>query len=175
MNDEQTKAKRFFQLYNSVQLRLYSYLVIVLHNTNDAEDVLQETSIVLWEKFDDYQEGTNFGAWAIAIARNKSLRFMDNNKRTRQLFSNDFYKRVSELASISVGDVDQRSEALQICLEKVPDDGKELLTMKYTKEMSYQKISQYTGRSVNNLYSYFCKLNRALKICIEKRIEAQGA
>ena len=41
----------------------------------DAEDVLQEANLVLWRKFDQYQEGTNFFAWACQIIRYEVLKY----------------------------------------------------------------------------------------------------
>ena len=102
----------------------------VLHNTTDAEEVLQETAAVLWEKFDQYQEGTNFGAWAISIGRNKALQFLEKNRRTRQFFDKDFYDRVADYATKSTHNVDDRIHALNNCLAGISENGQKLLTMR---------------------------------------------
>jgi RNA polymerase sigma-70 factor (ECF subfamily) len=173
MDKEYIKSTNFFRLYNNVQLRLHAYLLTVLHNNTDTEEVLQETAAVLWEKFDQYQEGSNFGAWAISIARNKALQFMQKNKQTRQIFDESFYDKVSRQAEHSSSDIHERVRALQACLEKIPEKGKKLLSMKFSKEMSYQRISQMTGYTPNNLYQLIWKMMRALRSCIEKHLRCQ--
>ncbi|MCK5000210.1 MAG: sigma-70 family RNA polymerase sigma factor [Anaerohalosphaera sp.] len=173
MMDELSKQARFFKLYNSVQTRLYSYLYTVVHNRNDAEDLLQETATILWDKFDQFQEGTNFGAWAVRIARNKALEFMRRNKKTRMIFDSDFYNQVSEHAKKSSSDVNARSNALLFCLEKLPDKSKELLSMRYKKELTIKRISQLMDRSTNGLYQTYSKIIEALRNCIDKHLAQQ--
>ena len=173
MDNEKTKSDRFFNLYNSVHLRLYSYLLTILHNSNDAEEVLQETASLLWGKFDEYQEGSNFGAWAVKIGRNKALQFLKKHKQTRRIFDDNFYDKVSQYAEKSSNEADARLKALKACVDKLPEHVKKLLSMKFTKEMSYRKISQQTGRTTNSLYQVFWKIMQTLKDCIERQLSYQ--
>ena len=166
MNNVDSKKKKFFGLYNQTQLRLFSYLFAIVHNKSDAEDIMQETAIVLWDKFDQYQEGTNFGAWAVNIARNKAFEFMRKNKRTKMFFNEEFYESVSKHALEDSTDDSDRIKALQFCLEKIPENSRKILTMRYKKEIPVKRIAQLTGRSVNGLYHSFTKLVSALQDCM---------
>ncbi|MFC1766200.1 sigma-70 family RNA polymerase sigma factor, partial [Planctomycetota bacterium] len=121
MANQELKHIRFFRLYNSIQVRLYSYLLTVVHNRTDAEDLLQETAIFLWERFDQFEEGTSFGAWAIRISQYKALEFMRRNKKTRIVFDDDFYNKVSLCSLQSSSDVSEREEALRSCIKKLPE------------------------------------------------------
>ena len=60
----------------SSQSRIYAYILMLVHNHNDAEDLLQETASILWEKFDEYIPEKSFAAWAVGIARNKIYNFI---------------------------------------------------------------------------------------------------
>ncbi|HOM61894.1 MAG TPA: sigma-70 family RNA polymerase sigma factor [Anaerohalosphaeraceae bacterium] len=175
MDKERAKNLLFFKLYNSLQLRLYSYLLVLVHNSSDAEDILQETAAVLWEKFDQYQEGTNFASWAFSVARYKALQFLRTNKNTRMIFDADFYEKVSQYAQQVTEDADERAAALQQCLEKIPENGRKLLFMRYGKNIPIKKISQLTGRSDNSLYQHFWKIIQVLRACIEKKLTSQDA
>ena len=167
MKSDDAKKKLFFRLYNYVQLRLYSYLLAMVHNHNDAEDLLQETAVVLWDKFDQFQEGTSFDAWAIKIASNKALDFMRRNRNTKQFFHEAFYETVSQQAQKDSGDVSERSEAFCFCLNKLPANSKKLLSMRYQKNISIKHISQVTGRSANGLYQSFSRIINAMRECNE--------
>ena len=68
--------------------------MIMVHNQSAAEDLLQETVTIMWEKFDQFEEGTNFAAWAIAIARNKSLEYLKENHKTKKLFTDATYEKL---------------------------------------------------------------------------------
>ncbi len=168
MTNNYSRNSRFFKLYNSVQVRLYSYLLTVVHNANDAEDLLQETATILLEKFDQFEEGTSFGAWAITIARNKSLEFLRKNRNTRMIFDDRFYDEVSRYAEKKSKEASRRSEALQFCLEKLSEKNKTLLSMRFKKDISIKKISQTTGRSLDSLYHSYSNIIKALRGCMER-------
>ncbi len=173
MENELSKEARFFKLYNSVHLRLYSYIMTVVHNYGDADDILQETALVLWEKFDQFQEGTSFGAWAVAIARNMALQFMQKNKRTRMIFGEEFYTQVSDYSQENTSDVSHIEKALNNCIVKLSDNNQKLLSLRYKKNVPIKRISQLTGRSANALYQNFWKITQVLRICIQRQLTCQ--
>jgi len=80
------RMAEFVELYSSHYPRLQFYIMAMLPTANDASDVLQETSLVLWRKFDTFQSGTNFFAWACKIARLQALKHRERQGRTGQLF-----------------------------------------------------------------------------------------
>lgn len=173
MNGEKSKKSRFFGLYNNVQSRIYTYLLTIIHNRNDAEDVLQETAAILWEKFDTYQEDTSFGAWAVQIARYKAFEYMRKHK-SNMFFDEAFYNAISDQAAESSSDVHVRSEALRFCLKRIPENSLKLLTMRYKKDISIKGISQLTGRSANGLYQSFSRILNGLRNCMDKYLARQA-
>jgi RNA polymerase sigma-70 factor, ECF subfamily len=175
MTADYSKNSHFFKLYNSVQVRLYSYLLTVVHNSSDAEDLLQETATVLLENFEQFQEGTSFGAWAIAIAKNKSLEFLRKNKKTRMIFDDSFYEELSCYAEQKSKETSHRSEALQFCSEKLSEKNRNLLSMRFRKDISIKKISQMTGCSLDSLYHRFSTIIRSLRQCMEQYITSLDA
>src|SRR5262245_45344629 len=76
------RMAEFVELYSRYYPRLQYYLMALLPSANDASDVLQESSLVLWEKFGTYESGTNFYAWACKIARLQALKFRNRMGRT---------------------------------------------------------------------------------------------
>lgn len=170
MDDEVLKSERFFRLYNSVSLRVHSYLMILVHNKDVADELLQETATVLWAKFGEYEEGTSFGAWAVSIARLKALEYFRDRKKSRMVFEQSFYEKVSEHAKELSGDFDERVEALKDCLDKVPENQKKLLSMRFKKDLKITKISQLTGRPLGSLYHLFSRVMSGLRNCVEKKL-----
>ena len=170
MEEEVLKSEHFFKLYNSVSTRVLSYLVIMVHNKDDAEELLQETATVLWSKFDEYKEGTNFGAWAISIARLKTLEFFRERKKSRMVFDDTFYEKVSAQAKELSDDLPVRTEALKNCLDKLGGNQKKLLSLRFRKGLAIKKISQLTGRPLGSLYHSFSRMIIGLRNCVEKRL-----
>lgn len=173
MNDESLKSARFFKLYTGVSSRIYSYLMVMVHNRDSAEELVQETATVLWSKFDEYEEGSNFGAWAISIARFKALEFLRKRQNSQMIFDSRFYEMVSDRAAKSSEDLPIHIEALRHCLETLSENQIKLLSMRFRKNISIKNISQVTGRPLGSLYHYFSKLTRGLRDCIDKQLLQQ--
>src|SRR4051794_41905793 len=66
--NEADSRKRLMALMTRHQRQIFSYIYVLVHNRSDAEDLLQETSLVICEKFNEFKEGTDFVAWACQIA-----------------------------------------------------------------------------------------------------------
>src|SRR5947199_7816436 len=81
------KGKAFLRLFLQNERRLYAYIVTLLPNRTDADDVLQEASLVMWDKFDDQHPPDDFAAWGCRIAYYKVLDFCKKRHRSRVLFS----------------------------------------------------------------------------------------
>src|SRR5437667_11409220 len=67
-HDETEGRKRLMVLMTRHQRQIFSYIYVLVPNRPDAEDLLQETSLVICEKFHEFREGTDFVAWACQIA-----------------------------------------------------------------------------------------------------------
>jgi RNA polymerase sigma-70 factor (ECF subfamily) len=170
MNKDSQKHKRFFQFYNSVHTSLYSFLFVLVHNQVDAEELLQETAAVLWEKFDTFQEGTSFGAWAIQIAKYKALEFLRSSKRMRMIFEEAAYMAISEEAEKHSPEMGSYVRALNKCLGRLVEQDYKLLSLRYRKNLSVKQIAQMIGRSRTGLYQSYSRIFELLRVCIQKKL-----
>src|SRR5262249_6041691 len=90
------KSKAFLRLFLQNERRLYAYILTLLPNRADADDVLQEASLVMWDKFDERDPPGEFTAWGCRIAYFKVLDFYKKSRRTRVQFSQAMLERVAE-------------------------------------------------------------------------------
>ena len=86
----------FVQLLTSHQSRLYAYVLSLLGDRTQAEDVMQETNAVLWRKAHDFKLGTNFGAWMFKVACFQVMAHRRRLTRDRLVFDDDFLQDVAE-------------------------------------------------------------------------------
>ena len=167
------KSAKFFSLYTGIQNRLHSIILVIVHNQSAADDLLQETAATLWEKFDQFKEGTNFSAWAIQIAKNKCFEYLRRNKKTKQLFRNDFYSQAADLAVESTQDLSTRLKALDLCCEKLDARRRALLKLHYSENVSVKELSVQFGQPVSTLYNHIAQTLDWLRFCIKKTLSAQ--
>ena len=168
------KSSEFFSLYPSIQGRLYAYIMVMVHDSTVADDLLQETAATMWEKFDQFQEGTNFSAWAFCIAKNKIFEYFRNNQKTKKLFRGDFYERLSHLAEDSPNDYLARIDALDGCLKKLGKSDQKLISLRYKNNISIKELSMKVGKSVSTLYLHISKVLSLLHVCISTTLASQG-
>ncbi len=173
MVDRTKRSTRFFKLYTGVQPRIYSFLLTLVHNPLDAEELLQETASVLWEQFDKYQEGTNFGAWAIAIAKLKAFECLRQNKKRRLLLEDKAYRNIAAVAESVAAEPTDHMEALRKCLNKIDESCRSLLAMRYKKNLHIKEISKITHKTPNTLYKTLRRILESLRKCIERNVNRE--
>lgn len=162
-----SRHELFFKLYGNCQNRLYVFLYMMVHNENDAEDLLQETVTSLWERFDKFRPDSNFTAWAMTIARRKAINFLKKNARSRPHLSDGFYQQIADL-EIEEDDLSERSEALKHCLKRLREIDRRLLLMRYERNISMVKIAEIFGRSTNGIYHTMSRIHSVLRQCIHR-------
>lgn len=166
MEEKEIKSVQFFRLYNGAQKRVYSYLLMLVHNHNDAEDLLQETASVLWEQFHKFDEQGSFAAWAVGIARNKALDFLKSKRTSRPLFDDDFYDGISKFAESESENTEKRFKALRNCMKKMSVGNQNLINLRFEKGIPVKKLSQVSGYSVDAIYKRISRIYGALRTCI---------
>lgn len=171
------KNKLFLRMFLQNERRLYAYILTLLPHRADADDVLQETSLVMWDKFDANAPPTEFLAWGRRVAYNKVLDFYKKTQRTRARLSQVFLDRLSESAATQteVLQLDDRREALAWCLEKLPERDRDLLTRRFADGATTQSTSEQLGRSVEAVYKALAKLRQTLFNCVQKTLAREGS
>lgn len=167
------KSSKFFSLYTSVHGRLLSYIMMMVHNQAASEDLLQETATIMWENFEQFQENTNFTAWAISIARNKTLEYLRDNRKTKKLFKSEFYEKLSHVAENSTSDYSLRVDVLEGCINKLNENDQKIIKLRYKHNVSVKDISLKIGSPMSTMYFHISKILGLLRICISKSLAKQ--
>jgi RNA polymerase sigma-70 factor, ECF subfamily len=166
--------EQFSQLYGNCETWLYSYLYSLLRSAANAEEVLQETAKTCWEKFDCYQPGTEFRAWACRIAYYKAHKFLERQKRNPLTFTDLFLSSVDEEAVVMADQLDARIVALNSCLKKLPLPDRKLVRLRYAPGATTKSVARSTGRSIHFIYRALARIHYSLFECIEKRLGMEG-
>jgi RNA polymerase sigma-70 factor, ECF subfamily len=168
------RDRRFTEQLERHHRRLYGYIFTLLRNHQDAQDVFQQTSLVLWEKFDEFQPDTNFLTWACSVARFKALDFEKQQRRYRTRFSDAFQLRLAEVhAKITPEEFEARSTALEDCVEKLPPVQRALLRDRFTKGLSVAAVAKEAGRTPHSVHSSLRHIREKLLDCIEVAVSKE--
>lgn len=167
---EGAKAERFARLLATCQRRVFLYALGLVYNPADAEEVLQETNLVVWRKFDQFQPGTDFGRWACRIAYYEVLKLREKKARGERLFSDGFLEVMAAEADRAADELDARREALTGCLGKLPSRDRELVLRRYQPEATTRSVAAGLGRSVQGTRKALHRIRTALLECIQRTL-----
>ena len=166
--------QEFLPLFLQSQRRLFGYIVALVHDLTDAEDLLQRTSLVLWRKFEQFQPGTDFFRWSSRVAFLEVQDFLKQKRRTRVVFSSQM---VSELAEVLVGESqrwESRRDALSGCIEKLRPTDRDLVEQCYAGRQSFKDVAKGLGRPENSVYQSLGRIRQTLLNCIESTLSRVG-
>jgi RNA polymerase sigma-70 factor (ECF subfamily) len=165
---QQDRVGEFIQLFTSHEPRLRAYVLTLVARWSDAEEVMQQCNLVLWQKFGAFQGGTNFFAWACQIARLEVLDFRKRRGRERALFSDAFVESIAAEASGMADELSDRQAALQHCMEKLSDEHRNLLHRRYADAATIEHLARAMGRSADAVYKTLSRVRQMLHDCISR-------
>lgn len=162
--------ERFAELLQAHHTQLFGYLYALVHDVNDAEDLYQETSLVLWRKFATYQEGTSFFSWARTAARYETLNFLRSRKRRRQ-FSDALQVVLSEaFDELDAEFLQARLDALQDCKRRLDEKDARLVDACYGSGLTFRQTANSLGRTPKSIYDALGRIRGFLMKCIEAKL-----
>ena len=170
---ENPNHELFIRLLTENQNRIFAYICTLLSDHNLARDVLQETNLVLWRKSAQFKEGDNFIAWSFAIARFQVLAHLRDKKRDRFVLNEELVNLVSTDVEEEVCRLTAAQPALRSCLAKLPDHNRELIELRYFKNMRIREISERVDRSLSSVKVTLMRIRRSLQSCIRDTMPAE--
>jgi RNA polymerase sigma-70 factor, ECF subfamily len=148
---------------------LVSFVLTMVPNWSDAEDIIQETKVRLWEQFGSYDPSKDFGTWACVIARYQILAFRARSARSRIVFSQELVDRLSDELARTETQSDARLAFLERCVEKLGDWQRDLLMRcSAAGHGSLQKLASQFGRTPGALRQALLRIRYNLYRCVEE-------
>ena len=160
----------FMTLYTESERRIYIYIASLLPDVTEADDVFQETSMVLWRKFPEFQPGTSFAAWAYRIALNIVKRYYARQQRSRLIFDAALLDLLKDEARIVSEQLDANRQAVLECLQQLRPRDRDLIRRRYEKGATAAKISEAIGRPVEGIYKAMQRIHKSLYLCVKRKL-----
>jgi RNA polymerase sigma-70 factor (ECF subfamily) len=170
-DSDQTKEQAtsgFVHLMSVSQMNIYAYIMSVVGNSNDADDIMQNTSALMWERYSEFKSGTDFVRWGISIAHYKIKEF--RKQQNRHQFNGEVLEKIHDQAQDKLSDLSSYIEKLHRCLGKLPPSDLILVKLRYQSSNSIKKISNRINISVQAVYMKLSKIHGMLSRCIKQLI-----
>ena len=167
--DELSRHERFMQLFLPTQQGLCGYLRTLVPNAADAEDVLQAAATVMWQKFDDFQPGTQFAHWAYHICKLQALRHLKQQKRSKLVLSEDVLMLLADRAVAISDRTSDVIDALEACVELLSERERELLRLRFEPGATNRSVARALGHSEMSVSRTLNRTYAELLDCIQRR------
>lgn len=167
--------EQFAELFSIHQQRLFGYILGLVRNTDDAQDILQQTAVTLWRKFDLFEPGTDFARWGITVARYEALNFIKYRRRSRCYFNQELMEQLGQEACEKPTEaIEERREALAECLTKLSSLDLKLVECRYSHGLGSRQISEMLDRSQASICNSLRRIRENLLRCIERTTEQEN-
>ena len=166
----------FIQSLTESQNRLYGYIFSLVGDHHAAADVLQECNLVLWRKFGEFREGSEFIPWAFGIARFQVMAHLRDAKRAKARFVDaDIVELLHEEVEAQAGGFEELRASLRQCVGKLAPGSRELVESRYFRKLAIQAIADETERNLSAVKVALMRVRRALRECIERQMRKVNA
>ena len=170
MSDSHTQ--QVLQLFVRHQPRIKGFILALLPDFAAAEDVLQETFLVVQRKSAEFDLGTNFLAWAFRIARFQVMKAQTAHQRHAERLSDAVLESLADSAPVEPWD-DRRLSLLPLCLDKLAPQARRIVDLFYRDEHKPQEIAQRLSWTTAAVSVALSRARKALRECIERQLESQ--
>jgi len=167
-------STEFVQEFSRAQRRVFLYILTLIPHPADAEEILQDTNLVIWSKAQQFRPGSSFAAWACQIAYYEVLKFRERHRRDKLQFSDEFLQSVAAETEQQPDQLELRRQALTECLAKLRPADRELIQQRYAVGADGISVAAKLSRPVNSIYQSLGRIRRALLECVTRRLSVEG-
>ena len=173
LGDKSKQINQFLQLLSDNHHRIHAYILSLVPVRTTADDLMQETTLVMWKKFGDFESGTDFVSWGIAIARFIILDYRkDKNNKVIHL-EDQVIQEIATKSERRIQHIDRRIDALKLCVKKLPDKDRFLLKLRYESEIPAKNIAERLGRTFQTVYKSLARIQANLARCIRRTLATE--
>jgi RNA polymerase sigma-70 factor, ECF subfamily len=162
--------KDFVANLSRVQPALRGFALALTGSFADAEDLIQETNLVLWSKAAEFDSSKPLIGWALGIARNIAKNSQRKWKGLALCADNQMLERLSERFSVLSNEIDARQEHLRECVEKLPARQKQILLSRYEEDLSTRDLATRFETTEGYIHLLLTRVRAALHECINRRM-----
>ncbi len=166
-------AQQFVSQLIANQPRIYAYILTLVPNWADADDLMQETAQVMWARFEESEPIKDFASWGMRIAQNKVFNHYAKKQRQRILFDADLMDDLTVRTQAVCAQTDRRVEAVQRCLGKLKERDRRLIRTLYEQGMTIKQLAIQLERPVQGFYKTMARIHDALQQCVHRTLASR--
>ena len=174
-NGASQQNEEFVRLFAQFHDELFAYIFSLLPHWSDAEDVFQQTSLVLWLKYASFQPGSSFLSWACKVAFYEVQNFRRTASRDCLRFDDGLLEQLAEERVVSPQRSSSLSDFLRACIAQLSDEQRDLLGRAYEGDATIKHLAEQMNRSPQTIYNRLNDIRRNLFECVQVAMRQEQA
>lgn len=150
-----------------------AYIAGAVHSFVDREDLLQQVALTVARRFEEFDENRPFLAWALWLAKSRIIDFYRSRDRQPHFLEDTLLEKYAEALIERQQAIPAQREALEHCLEKLPDRSRALVRMKYQDGLKIDQIAESIRSTPASVRVTLFRIRDALASCIERRVASE--
>lgn len=140
-----------------------------------VDDILQETFLTVTAKAAAFEPGSNFKAWAWAIARNKTMEALRKSSREKCLSGDVIEALCAHDQSFDWDNLDKLYRHVSACVEGLSPKARAVVSLRYKQGHRAAEVARQMGWTTNAIHVALSRARRAIRECVQHRLRAEGA
>lgn len=167
----------FLRLFTRFEGNLRAFVASLLPTWEGVDEVMQESSIILWRKFAQFDQSAEAGFldWAFMIARYEVLKYRRRRATDRLRFSEDVFELLANAAESVTVTQDQRLRLLRECVANLEPAQLELVKAVYEDGAAIKDVAEQIGRTPAGLYKALARIRNRLANCVQAKLGVTAA
>lgn len=154
----------------SCETSIRAYIAAAIRSVADREDVVQQVALTIARRFEEYDHQRPFLAWALWLAKSRIIDYYRTQTRQLALLSDDALERLAEHFTQTQQSTSLRLQALESCLEKLPQRSRSMIQFRYHDELPIDKIADAIKSTPGTVRVALYRIRSALAQCIEDQL-----
>jgi len=169
------RQSQFVHLFSENQSSIYAYIYSLVPQAADAEEVFGRVTVILWEKWDQFEPGTNFRAWARKIAYYVVLNYLKRHERREQHLSEAALRCLADEAEADDLCHARRLKALAQCFDELPAAQQQLVDLCYLAGAAIHSVAAKLGQTPAATYKRLSRVRQILHNCVQRKLAEDEA
>jgi RNA polymerase sigma-70 factor (ECF subfamily) len=169
---DRERHERFVELFVPNQNRVYRFILTLIPNRADADELFQQTNLTMWKNWEAFDPDRDFVRWACGIAHNHVRNFLRKKQNQQVRLSEEVINQLAQLRLEKEDVLEEQRLALADCLKRLPSQQRRLVERCYSGEETIKSVAESDGRSVHVVYKILRRMREILHDCVTRTVAA---
>lgn len=174
-NDPDGRTERYVALMNQHQVQLVTYVESLGLEYQAAQDLVQETNLILWRKRGDFRAGSSYWAWACKVAYHQVLHHRRSKGRDKLVFSEELLEQLADVSRSRLESYDDHKRQLRLCLKELPPRQRSVIEWRYREDNAVNAIAKRLDMTPNAISKLIQRARIALLDCVRHKLAVEAS